>query len=258
MANENINVSMEGAVGLIQLNRPKVLNALNGALMDELGDAVEEMDRNGGVRCIVIYGSERAFSAGADIDQMKTATPLVMIENSWINRNFDRLRKITKPIIAAVSGYCLGGGCELAMACDIILASETAQFGQPEISIGIIPGAGGTQRLPRAIGKARAMELVLTGKFISAREAESHGLVARVVPVELYLEEAKSLAREIASKPPVAVRFAKEAINKVYELPLTEGLDYESRLFHILFSTEDQKEGMAAFVEKRKPEWKGK
>jgi enoyl-CoA hydratase len=258
MANENIVVSIEGAVGLIQLNRPKVLNALNGALMTELGDAVEEMDRNAAIRCIVIYGSERAFSAGADIDQMKTATPLVMIENSWINRNFDRLRRITKPIIAAVSGYCLGGGCELAMACDMILASETAQFGQPEISIGIIPGAGGTQRLPRAIGKSRAMELVLTGKFISAREAEARGLVSRVVPVELYLEEAKALAREIASKPPVAVRFAKEAINKVYELPLTEGLDYESRLFHILFSTEDQKEGMAAFVEKRKPEWKGK
>ena len=258
MANENILVSIEGAVGLIQLNRPKVLNALNGALMTELGDAVEEMDQNAAVRCIVIHGGERAFSAGADIDQMKTATPLVMIENSWINRNFDRLRKVTKPIVAAVSGYCLGGGCELAMACDIILASESAQFGQPEISIGIIPGAGGTQRLPRAIGKSRAMELVLTGKFINAREAEARGLVSRVVPVELYLEEAKSLAREIASKPPVAVRFAKEAINKVYELPLTEGLDYESRLFHILFSTDDQKEGMAAFVEKRKPEWKGK
>ena len=258
MANENILVSIEGAVGLIQLNRPKVLNALNGALMTELGDAVEEMDQNTAVRCIVIHGSERAFSAGADIDQMKTATPLVMIENSWINRNFDRLRKVTKPIVAAVSGYCLGGGCELAMACDIILASESAQFGQPEISIGIIPGAGGTQRLPRAIGKSRAMELMLTGKFISAREAEARGLVSRVVPVELYLEEAKSLAREIASRPPVAVRFAKEAINKVYELPLTEGLDYESRLFHILFSTDDQKEGMAAFVEKRKPEWKGK
>jgi enoyl-CoA hydratase len=258
MAFENIVVSTDGAVGLIQLNRPKVLNALSGALMIELGDAVEAMDKDAAIRCIVIHGSERAFSAGADIDQMKTATPVSMIENNWINRNFDRLRHVTKPIIAAVSGYCLGGGCELAMSCDIILASETAQFGQPEISIGIIPGAGGTQRLPRAIGKSRAMELVLTGKFIGAREAEARGLVSRVAPVELYLEEAKTLAREIASKPPVAVRFAKEAINKVYELPLTEGLDYESRLFHVLFSTEDQKEGMAAFVEKRKPEWKGK
>jgi enoyl-CoA hydratase len=258
MAFENILVTTEGAVGLIQLNRPKVLNALNGALMIELGDAVEAMDQDAAVHCIIIHGSERVFSAGADIDQMRTATPLVMIENNWINRNFDRLRKATKPIIAAVSGYCLGGGCELAMTCDMMIASESAQFGQPEISIGIIPGAGGTQRLPRAIGKSRAMEMILTGKFISAREAETRGLVSRVVPVELYLEEAKAVAREIASKSPVAVRFAKEAVNKVYELPLTEGLDYESRLFHILFSTEDQKEGMAAFAEKRKAEWKGK
>ncbi len=258
MPYENILVTIEGAVGLIQLNRPKVLNALNGGLMTELGDAVEEMDRNDAVRCIVIHGSERAFSAGADIDQMKTATPLVMLENSWINRNFERLRRVTKPVIAAVSGYCLGGGCELAMTCDMIIASESAQFGQPEISIGIIPGAGGTQRLARAVGKSRAMEMILTGKFISAREAEAHGLVSRIVPVELYLEEAKAVAREIAAKPPVAVRFAKEAVNKVYELPLTEGLEYESRLFYLLFSTEDQKEGMAAFAEKRKAEWKGK
>ncbi len=178
MALENIVVSTDGAVGLIQLNRPKVLNALSGALMIELGDAVEAMDKDASIRCIVIHGSERAFSAGADIDQMKTATPVSMIENNWINRNFDRLRHVTKPIIAAVSGYCLGGGCELAMSCDIILASETAQFGQPEISIGIIPGAGGTQRLPRAIGKSRAMELVLTGKFIGAREAEIAGKCA--------------------------------------------------------------------------------
>jgi len=216
------------------------------------------MDRDPAVHCIIIHGSERDFSAGADIDQMKSATPVGMIENNWINHNFGRLRKVSKPIIAAVSGYCLGGGCELAMVCDMIIASESAQFGQPEINIGIIPGAGGTQRLPRAIGKSRAMELILTGKFIPAREAEARGLVSRVVPVELYLEEAKTLAREIALKPPAAVRFAKEAVNKVYELPLGEGLDYESRLFYMLFSTEDQKEGMAAFVEKRKPEWKGK
>ncbi len=258
MVFENILVTTDGAVGLIQLNRPKVLNALNGALMIELGDAVDAMDQDAAVRCIIIHGSERAFSAGADIDQMRTATPLMMIENNWINRNFDRLRKVTKPIIAAVSGYCLGGGCELAMTCDMMIASESAQFGQPEISIGIIPGAGGTQRLARAIGKSRAIEMILTGKFINAREAEARGLVSRVVPVELYLEEAKTVAREIASKSLVAVRFAKEAVNKVYELPLTEGLDYESRLFHILFSTEDQKEGMAAFAEKRKAEWKGK
>ncbi len=258
MAFENIVVSVEGPIALVQLNRPKVLNALNGALMTELADGLEELDRNEAIRCIVLYGNHRAFSAGADIDQMKSATPLYMLQNNWINRNFDRIRKITKPIVAAVSGYCLGGGCELAMSCDIMIASESAKFGQPEISIGIIPGAGGTQRLPRTIGKSRAMELILTGKSMTAKEAESRGLVARVVPPELYLEEAKNVAREIAAKPPVAVRFAKEAVNKVYELPLTEGLDFESRLFQTLFSTEDQKEGMDAFLNKRKPEWKGK
>jgi enoyl-CoA hydratase len=258
MTFENIIVTIDGAIALIQLNRPKVLNALNGKLMTELGDAVEELDQNDAVRCIIIHGSERAFCAGADIDQMKSATPLVMLQSAWINRNFDRLRKATKPIIAAVSGYCLGGGSELAMACDIVIASESAQFAQPEINIGIIPGAGGTQRLPRAIGKSRALELILTGKFMSAKEAEARGLVSRVVPVEMYLEEAKTLAREIATQPPVAVRFAKAAVNKAYELPLTEGLEFESRIFHILFSTEDQKEGMAAFLEKRKPAWKGK
>lgn len=258
MAFENILVTIDGAIGLIQLNRPKVLNALNDALTTELADALEELDRNDAVRCIVLHGSERAFSAGADIDQMKSATPLWMMNNASINRNFDRVRRTSKPIVAAVSGYCLGGGCELVMACDIVIASETAQFGQPEISIGIIPGAGGTQRLTRAFGKSRAMELILTGKFFTAQEAHARGLVSRIVPPELYLDEAKSLARDIASKPPVAVRLAKEAINKAYEMTLTEGLNHEARLFHMLFSTEDQKEGMTAFVEKRKPEWKGK
>lgn len=258
MAFENIVVAMDGPVGLVQLNRPKVLNALNGALMSDVGDAVEEFEANEAVRCIIIHGSERAFSAGADIDQMRNATPLDMMKQNWINRNFDRIRRATKPIIAAVSGYCLGGGCELAMTCDIIVASESAQFGQPEINIGIIPGAGGTQRLARAIGKSRAMELILTGKYMNAREAESKGLVSRVVPVESYLDDAKALAREIASKAPVAVRFAKEAINKVYEIPLVEGLEYESRLFYMLFSTQDQKEGMGAFLEKRRPTWQGK
>ena len=258
MAFENILVTIDGAIGLIQLNRPKVLNALNDALTTELADALEELDRNDAVRCIVLHGSERAFSAGADIDQMKSATPLWMMNNASINRNFDRVRRTSKPIVAAVSGYCLGGGCELVMACDIVIASETAQFGQPEISIGIIPGAGGTQRLTRAFGKSRAMELILTGKFFTAQEAHARGLVSRIVPPELYLDEAKSLARDIASKPPVAVRLAKEAINKAYEMTLTEGLNHEARLFHMFFSTEDQKEGMTAFVEKRKPEWKGK
>ncbi len=258
MAFENIIVSTDGPVGLVQLNRPKVMNALNNGLMTELADALEAFDREDGIRCIVVHGSERAFSAGADIDQMKSAQPMDMIKNNWINQSFQRIRKITKPVIAAVSGYCLGGGCELAMTCDIIITSESAQFGQPEISIGIIPGAGGTQRLPRAVGKSRAMELILTGKFMSANEALARGLVSRVVPVEAYLDEAKTVARDIAGKPPVAVRFAKEAVNQVYEMPLTEGLEYESRLFYLLFSTEDQKEGMAAFLAKRKPEWKGK
>ncbi len=253
---ESINVSTEGVVGLIQLNRPEVLNALNSRVMTELTGALEEFDANDSVRCIVIYGNARAFSAGADIDEMKSATPVDMLRKNWI-AYWDRLRKVTKPVIAAVSGYCLGGGCELAMACDIVIASESAQFGQPEINIGVMPGAGGTQRLTRAIGKSRAMELVLTGKFMGAREAEMRGLVSRVVPVELYLDEAKALAREIASKAPVAVRLAKEAVNKVFEMPLADGLDYERRLFYFLFSTEDQREGMAAFLEKRKAEWKG-
>jgi enoyl-CoA hydratase len=257
MAYENIIVTIEDAVGLIQLNRPKVLNALNAAVMRELGRAFDEFEANEAVRCIVIHGNERAFSAGADIDAMKTATPVEMLQRDWVAQ-WDRPRRMKKPVIAAVSGYALGGGCELAMACDIIIASETAQFGQPEINIGVIPGAGGTQRLPRAIGKSRAMELILTGKFMKADEAERRGLVARVVPVERYLEEAKALAREIASKPPIAVQFAKECVNKVYELPLSEGLEYERRHFYFLFSTEDQREGMEAFLAKRKPEWKGK
>jgi enoyl-CoA hydratase len=237
MAFEHIVVSIQGPVALLQLNRPKVLNALNSALMIELGQALDELDANEAVRCLIIHGNERAFSAGADIEDMKSATPVEMLRRNWI-AHWDRLRRFAKPTIAAVSGYCIGGGCELAMACDIIVASESAQFGQTEINLGVIPGAGGTQRLARAIGKSRAMELILT--------------------VEVYLEEAKSLAREIASKAPVAARMAKEAVNKVYELPLGEGLEYERRLFYLLFSTEDQKEGMAAFSGKRKPEWRGK
>jgi enoyl-CoA hydratase len=256
MTYENIIVTIEEAVGLIQLNRPKVMNALNRQVMTELGQAFDEFEANEAVRCVIIYGNERAFSAGADIDAMKTATPVEMLKGNWVAQ-WDRPRHFPKPVIAAVSGYALGGGCELAMACDIIIASETAQFGQPEINIGVIPGAGGTQRLTRVIGKSRAMELTLTGKFIKADEAERRGLVSRVVPVETYLEEAKALAREIASKPPVAVRFAKECVNKVFELPLGEGLDYERRHFYFLFSTQDQREGMEAFLAKRKPVWKG-
>ncbi len=257
MAFEHILVTIEEALGLIQLNRPKVLNALNRAVMTELGQALADLEANDAVRCIVIYGNARAFSAGADIAEMQAATPVDMLRQNWIAQ-WERLRQLTKPTIAAVSGYCLGGGCELAMACDIIIASESAQFGQPEINLGVIPGAGGTQRLPRALGKSRAMELILTGKFIGAQEALARGLVSRVVPVEVYLEEAKSLAREIAAKAPVAVQFAKECVNKVFELPLGEGLEYERRHFYFLFSTEDQREGMRAFLAKRPAEWKGR
>ncbi len=254
---QNILVNCEQAVGLIQLNRPNVLNALNGAVMNELTTALEELDRDEAVRCIIITGNERAFAAGADIKEMAEATAVQMMERNWI-AYWDRLRGVGKPILAAVSGYALGGGCELAMACDIIIASESAQFGQPEINIGVMPGAGGTQRLTRALGKSKAMELVLTGRSLTAREAEACGLVARVVPVEVYLDEAMKLAREIASKAPVAVRLAKESVNKAFEVSLRDGLEYERKLFYFLFATEDQAEGMRAFIDKRKPEWKGK
>ncbi len=253
---ENLIVTTEDAVGVIQFNRPKVLNALNSQVMRGLTHALAAFEADATIRCVLIHGSERAFSAGADIDAMQAATPVEMLRENWIAA-WDRPRTMTKPVIAAVSGYCLGGGCELAMACDIIIASESAQFAQPEIGIGVIPGAGGTQRLPRAIGKSRAMELILTGKFMGAAEAERRGLVSRVVPVEAYLAEAKALARDIASKPPVAIQFAKECVNKVFETALGEGLDYERRMFYFLFSTHDQREGMEAFLAKRKPEWKG-
>ncbi len=252
-----ILTQIEDRVGLIRLNRPQQLNALNAQLMEELTTALEAFDRDENVGCIVITGNERAFAAGADIKEMAGASAVDMLTRDAIGR-WDRMKKIKKPIIAAVSGWCLGGGCEMAMTCDIIVASESAQFGQPEINIGVMPGAGGTQRLTRAIGKSKAMEMVLTGRYMSAREAEQAGLVSRVVPAEVYLDEAIKLARDIASKAPIAVRLAKEAINKVYEMPLADGLDYERRLFYFLFATEDQMEGMQAFVEKRKAEWKGR
>jgi enoyl-CoA hydratase len=247
----------EGGVGLARLNRPKQLNALNSVLMEELAQALEAFDRDDAVRCIVITGNEKAFAAGADIKEMADASPVEMLLRDNIAR-WDRLRRIKKPIVAAVSGYCLGGGCEMAMACDMIIASESAQFGQPEINIGVIPGAGGTQRLTRAIGKSKAMERVLTGRTMSAREAEAAGLVSRVAPVESCLDEALKLAREIASKAPLAARFAKEAVNKVFETSLADGIEDERRWFYFLFATADQKEGMQAFIEKRPPEWKGK
>lgn len=252
-----ILTSITGRAGLIQLNRPQQLNALNAAVMEEVVIALEAFDQNDDIGCLVITGSERAFAAGADIKEMAEATAVDMLLRDSIKR-WDRIRQIKKPVIAAVSGYCLGGGCELAMTCDLILASESAQFGQPEVNLGVMPGAGGTQRLTRAIGKSKAMELVLTGRTMSAREAEQLGLVARVVPVEAYLDEALKLANEIAARPPLALRLAKEAINKAFETSLGDGLDYERRLFYLLFATADQKEGMRAFVEKRPPHWQGR
>ena len=254
---QNILIRSDGRVGIVQLNRPKVLNALNAEIMGETIDALELFDASEEIGCIVVTGNERAFAAGADIDHMASATPVSMLENSFIDY-WDRLEKIGKPVIAAVSGYALGGGCELAMACDLIVASETATFGQPEINIGVIPGAGGTQRLTRAVGKALAMEIVLNGRFLTAGEALHHGLVNRVVPVELYLEEAVKLAAEIAARAPVAIRLAKDAVNAAFESNLQTGLAYERQLFYSLFATEDQKEGMDAFLNKRKPQWKGR
>jgi len=244
-------------IALVRLNRPKELNALNLELMGELRDALKELDNNDEVRVIIITGNERAFAAGADIKQMSGKTAIDMLQIDQFS-TWDSIRKTRKPIIAAVSGFALGGGCELAMLCDMIIASETAKFGQPEIKIGVMPGAGGTQRLTRAIGKARAMEMVLTGKFISAEEALQFGLINRIVPVELYLNEAVKLAKEIAELSPIAVQLAKESVNKAYDSFLQEGLHFERKNFYMLFASEDQKEGMNAFIEKRKPEFKGK
>jgi enoyl-CoA hydratase len=242
---------------LIRLNRPKQLNALNGAVMDALCVALEELDRDDEVRAIVVTGNERAFAAGADIGEMAGATPIDMLITNRIGQ-WDRIRKVTKPVIAAVNGWALGGGCELAMTLDLIVAGEGAKFGQPEINIGVIPGAGGTQRLTRAIGKSKAMEMILTGEPITAREAEAAGLVARVTQDELVVEDALGLAATIATKSPLALRLAKEAVNAAYEMSLTDALAHERRLFYLLFASEDQKEGMAAFLEKRTPDFTGR
>lgn len=244
-------------VGVIQLNRPEKLNALNLQLMDELIAALEAFDTDPEVRCMVLHGNERAFAAGADIDEMADADSVEMLLRDQF-RKWERISALKKPLIAAVSGYALGGGCELAMLCDMIIASETAQFGQPEINIGVMPGAGGTQRLTRAIGKPMAMELVLTGRFLSAHEAYRLGLVNRVVPIEVYLQEALALASVIAAKPPIAVRLAKEAVLKALSTPLEIGLEFERKNFYLLFSTSDQKEGMHAFQQKRTPQWQGR
>lgn len=256
MTYENILTRIEGRVGVAQLNRPQALNALNRELMTELMDALMAYDSDPAVGCMVVCGSERAFAAGADIKEMATATPATMMTSSFIEL-WDRFSQISKPVIAAVSGFALGGGCELAMACDMIVASETARFGQPEVNLGVIPGAGGTQRMTLAVGKALAMEMVLNGRTLTAAEALSYGLVNRVYPLESYLEEALRLANEIAARAPVAVRLAKEAVNATYEMSLQAGLGHERRLFYLLFSTADQKEGMEAFVNKRKAVWTG-
>ncbi len=247
----------EPFVSLIELNRPKELNALNRQLMEELRDVLLLLDKNDQVRVIILTGSEQAFAAGADIKQMadRSAIDMLVIDqfSTW-----DQIRKIKKPIIAAVSGFALGGGCELAMMCDMIIASESAKFGQPEIKLGTIPGAGGTQRMTRAVGKSKAMELILTGRFLSAEEAHFYGLVSKVVPVEMCLPEALALAKEIAAMSPIAVQLAKEAVNRSFETQLDEGLAFERKNFYLTFASEDQKEGMKAFIEKRKATYKGK
>jgi enoyl-CoA hydratase len=256
MTYENILVETRGRVGLVTLNRPKALNALNDALMNELGDALAKFDADEGIGAMVLTGSDKAFAAGADIGAMKDRSFRDVYVGQYITRNWERMKSVRKPVIAAVAGYALGGGCELAMMCDILIAADTAKFGQPEIKLGIIPGAGGTQRLPRAVGKAKAMDLVLTGRMMDAAEAERAGLVSRVVPADKLLEEALACAEKIAEFSLPSVMMAKEAVNRAYESPLAEGMLFERRLFHALFATEDQKEGMAAFVEKRKPTFK--
>ena len=256
MAESLILVETRERVGLIRLNRPKQLNALNDSVMDELGAALLAFDGDDGIGAIVITGNEKAFAAGADIGAMASWSYMDVFRSEYITRNWETIRRVRKPVIAAVAGYALGGGCELAMMCDIVIAADTAKFGQPEIKLGVIPGAGGTQRLPRAIGKAKAMDLCLTARMMDAQEAERAGLVSRVVPADRLLDEALEAAAAIAAQSLPSVMMAKEAINRAWESPLSEGLLFERRLFHSLFATEDQKEGMAAFVEKRKAGFK--
>jgi enoyl-CoA hydratase len=257
MPYELILAEVRGRVGLITLNRPQAMNALNNPLMRELMDALAAFDKNDAVGAMVITGNEKAFAAGADIKEMADQSIQQMMDRDHVGV-FGRIRTIQKPVIAAVSGWALGGGCEVALSCDMIVASESARFGQPEITIGVIPGAGGTQRLARAVGKAIAMEMILNNRTLTAQEALQFGMVNRVVPVDGYLEEALGLAEEIASRAPLAVRAAKKMINQSFERPLSEGLSEERQQFYNLFATEDQKEGMQAFIDKRKPRWKGK
>jgi len=256
MSFELINVEQKGRVGVITLNRPKQLNALNPKLMQEVGAALQAFDADEGVGAIVITGNEKAFAAGADIGVMKDYSYMDAYKGDYITRDWEHIRRIRKPVLAAVAGYALGGGCELAMMCDIIIAADTAKFGQPEINLGIMPGAGGTQRLPRAVGKAKAMDMCLTARTMDAQEAERAGLVSRVVAKEKLMDEALAAAEKIASYSLPVVMMIKESINRSYESALSEGVLYERRIFHSMFALEDQKEGMAAFVEKRKPAFK--
>jgi enoyl-CoA hydratase len=250
-------VEREEPIAVVLLNRPKQLNALSDELMDELVTALRELDADDAVRAIVLGGSERAFAAGADIGELAQASAIDLYYARRVER-WDAIRSLWTPLVAAVSGYCLGGGCELALACDLVVASETARFGQPETGLGIIPGAGGTQRWARAVGKAVAMDVILSGRFLSAEEARAAGLVARVVAREAWLEEAKRVAQEIAAKGPVATRLAKEAVDRAYEGTLSLGLEYERRLLYLTFASKDAREGLSAFVEKRAPDFKGR
>jgi enoyl-CoA hydratase len=252
----DVRGSGERKTGVVTLNRPKQLNALNDGLMNELGQALKAFDNDDGIGCIVITGSEKAFAAGADIAAMASWTYMDVYKSDYITRNWETIRSVRKPVIAAVAGFALGGGCELAMMCDILIAADTAKFGQPEIKLGIIPGAGGTQRLPRAVGKAKAMDLALTARMMDAAEAERAGLVSRVVPAAELIDVVLAAAQTICEFSGPSVMMAKECVNRAYEGPLAEGIQFERRMFHSLFATEDQKEGMDAFVNKRKPEFK--
>ncbi len=253
---EYVVSSMDGPVGIVTLNRPKQLNALAGPLMEELVAALEAHEASSDIRALVITGGPTVFAAGADLKEMADASTVEMLVRNRIGL-WDRLRRLSKPVIAAVAGYALGGGCELAMLCDIIIAAENARFGQPEINVGLMPGAGGTARLTRTVGKYVAMDLVLTGRMLSAEDAYRYGLAARVVPPELVLEEAVRLGKELAAKPPISVRLAKEAVTRSFEGRVDDGIEFERKLFYLLFATEDAHEGMHAFVEKRQPSYKG-
>jgi enoyl-CoA hydratase/carnithine racemase len=258
MAYETLIVEREEGYAIVRLNRPEALNALNSTLLGELGRALDEFEHDEAVRCVVLTGSEKAFAAGADIKEMSSKTYAQMFTENFFAGASDRIARFRKPIVAAVAGYALGGGCELAMLCDFIVAAENARFGQPEINLGVAPGIGGSQRLTRFVGKSKAMDMILTGRMMDAAEAERSGLVSRVVPTEKLIDEVKAVAAKIASQSLLALMMNKELVDAAYETTLTQGVRFERRLFHSLFAFEDQKEGMAAFVEKRKPAFKGR